>query len=45
MGKAKAMSDWKLLVQTWHSWKSLVRRKKLKQEARRHEVEVKETYR
>ncbi|KAK3611353.1 hypothetical protein CHS0354_025881 [Potamilus streckersoni] len=45
MGKARAMSDWKLLFRTWNAWKSFVRSHRLDKETKKHEMNVKLTQR
>ena len=45
MGKARAMSDWKLLLRAWNAWRSYVRGQKLERESRQVEQDVIETHR
>ena len=45
MGKARAMSDWKLLLRAWNAWRSYVRGQKLERESRRAEQDVIDTHR
>ncbi|XP_061176057.1 coiled-coil domain-containing protein 191-like [Saccostrea echinata] len=45
IGKARALSDWKLLLRAWNGWRSVVRSKKLEMEARQHEIDVIKTHR
>ena len=45
MGKARAMSDWKLLLRAWNAWRSYVRGQKLEKESKQMEQDVIDSHR
>ena len=45
MGKARATSDWKLLLRAWNAWRSYVRGRTMEKESRQVEQDIIETHR
>ncbi|XP_077985920.1 coiled-coil domain-containing protein 191-like [Glandiceps talaboti] len=45
MGKARALSDWRLLVKVWNSWRHYVRHQQIIREEKELELNIRESYR
>ena len=45
LGKARAMQDWRLLLQAWNAWKAYVRAKRIKVEAAQAEMDIRDYHR
>ncbi|XP_060063814.1 coiled-coil domain-containing protein 191-like [Ylistrum balloti] len=45
IGRAKAIHDWKLLLQAWNAWKAYIRSRRIDRETKQHEISVIQTHR
>lgn len=45
IGRAKAIHDWKLLLQAWNAWKAYIRTRRMDRETKQHEISVIQTHR
>ncbi|XP_021355188.1 coiled-coil domain-containing protein 191-like [Mizuhopecten yessoensis] len=45
IGRAKAIHDWKLLLQAWNAWKAYIRTRRIDWETKQHEITIIQTHR